>query len=140
MQSWRSDCAPCREALPKLRDLQQKYGRYGLQVVGVAYEKGSLTQKQDAVRPVRSRYNLNYTILFGDQGSCPLGRHNAQQKFLRMHIPAVALARFEIEFDNLDEALYEINTLMEVQAALQDASSGLLFLPWNGNLSAPWQQ
>src|SRR4051812_18000200 len=31
-------------------------------------------------------------------------------------------ARFEIDFDSLDEALDEINTLMEVQGALQDAS------------------
>ena len=47
--------------------------------------------------------------------------------------------RFEIGIENLDEALDEINTLMEVQGALQDASGGYLFLPWNGNLSKPWQ-
>lgn len=49
-------------------------------------------------------------------------------------------ARFEIEIDDLDAALDEINTLMEVQGALQDASQGFLFLPWNGNLSEPWQE
>jgi hypothetical protein len=48
-------------------------------------------------------------------------------------------ARFEIGIDDLDKALDEINTLMEVQGALQDASHGYLFLPWNGNLSEPWQ-
>lgn len=47
-------------------------------------------------------------------------------------------ARFEILIDDLDEALDEINTLMEVQGALQDASRGYLFLPWNGTLSEPW--
>jgi hypothetical protein len=47
-------------------------------------------------------------------------------------------ARFEIGIDDLDEALDEFNTLMEVQGALQDASQGYLFLPWNGNLSEPW--
>ncbi|MDO5693690.1 MAG: hypothetical protein Q4G70_14650 [Pseudomonadota bacterium] len=46
--------------------------------------------------------------------------------------------RFEIEIENLSEALDEINTLMEVQGALQDASDGYLFLPWNGSLSKPW--
>lgn len=40
---------------------------------------------------------------------------------------------------DLDAALDEINTLMEVQVALQEASEGFLFLPWNGNLSEPWQ-
>jgi hypothetical protein len=47
-------------------------------------------------------------------------------------------ARFEIGIDDLDAALDEINTLMEVQGALQDASQGFLFVPWNGNLSEPW--
>ncbi len=48
-------------------------------------------------------------------------------------------ARFEVSFESLDEGLDEINTLMEVQGALQDASRGFLFLPRNGNLSEPWQ-
>jgi hypothetical protein len=47
-------------------------------------------------------------------------------------------ARFEIAIDDLDAALDEISTLMEVQGALQDASQGFLFVPWNGNLSEPW--
>ncbi|MDB5313114.1 MAG: hypothetical protein JWO38_7316 [Gemmataceae bacterium] len=45
--------------------------------------------------------------------------------------------RFEVYFDSPHEALDEINTLMEVQIALQEASGGFLFLPWNGNLSGP---
>jgi hypothetical protein len=48
-------------------------------------------------------------------------------------------ARFEIAFDDLRAALDEINTLMEVQGALQDASQGFLFLPWNGKLSEAWR-
>jgi hypothetical protein len=48
-------------------------------------------------------------------------------------------ARFEIGMDDLDEVLDEANTLMEVQGTLQDASQGLLFLPWNGRLIEPWQ-
>ena len=46
-------------------------------------------------------------------------------------------ARFEVSFGSLDAALGEINTLMEVQVALQEASNGYLFLPWNGHLSGP---
>lgn len=48
-------------------------------------------------------------------------------------------ARFEIGIDDLDEALDEINTLIEVQGALQDASEGYLFVPWNGTLTEPWR-
>lgn len=51
---------------------------------------------------------------------------------------ALCDARFEVYFTNLDQALDEINTLMEMQGALQDASNGYLFLPWNGSLSEPY--
>lgn len=47
-------------------------------------------------------------------------------------------ARFEVYFADLDAALDEINTLIELQGALQDASKGYLFLPWNGSLSEPY--
>lgn len=43
--------------------------------------------------------------------------------------------RFEILIDNLDEVLDEINTLIEVQATLQDATNGFLFNTWNRRLS-----
>ncbi len=46
-------------------------------------------------------------------------------------------ARFEIDIEDLDETLDEINTLIEVQATLQDATGGYLFNSWNGELSAP---
>lgn len=43
--------------------------------------------------------------------------------------------RFEVMFNDLDEALDEINTMIEVQAALQEVSGGYLFLPWNATLT-----
>jgi hypothetical protein len=46
-------------------------------------------------------------------------------------------ARFEVTFVSLDAALDEINTMMEVQVALQKVCRGFLFLPWNGNLAGP---
>ena len=45
-------------------------------------------------------------------------------------------ARFEIAIDDLDEALDEMNTLIEVQATLQQATAGYLFNSWNRELSA----
>lgn len=45
---------------------------------------------------------------------------------------------FVVEIEDFDEALDEINTMMEVQAALQDATGGVLFLSWNGHLSLPY--
>lgn len=46
-------------------------------------------------------------------------------------------ARFEIAIDDLDEALDEINTLIQVQAALQGLTGGIMYTAWNGNLQAP---
>lgn len=45
--------------------------------------------------------------------------------------------RYEILIDDLDLVLDEINTLIEVQATLQSATSGFLFNSWNGEVSGP---
>lgn len=45
-------------------------------------------------------------------------------------------ARFEIAIDDLDEALDETNTLIEVQSTLQDGTGGYLFNAWNAQWSA----
>jgi hypothetical protein len=46
-------------------------------------------------------------------------------------------AYIEITYENLDEALDEINTLIVVQSALQQATGGLLYLSWNQTFSGP---
>lgn len=46
-------------------------------------------------------------------------------------------SRFELSIDDLDAALDEMNTLIEVQCTLQDATRGYLFNSWNGELSGP---
>lgn len=45
--------------------------------------------------------------------------------------------RFEIAIDDLDEALDEANTLIEVQATLQGLTGGYLFNSWNAELLPP---
>ena len=45
--------------------------------------------------------------------------------------------RFEVSIDDLDVALDEVNTLIEVQLGLQDLTNGYLVLPWNGSVQAP---
>ena len=46
-------------------------------------------------------------------------------------------AYIEITFDDLDEVLDEINTLIEVQATLQTATGGLMYCSWNQNWAGP---
>jgi hypothetical protein len=43
----------------------------------------------------------------------------------------------EIAFESLDEVLDEINTLIVVQSALQQATSGLVYRSWNQTFSGP---
>jgi hypothetical protein len=46
-------------------------------------------------------------------------------------------AYIEIRCDALDEVLNEINTLIEVQCTLQDATSALIYCSWNQSFSGP---
>jgi len=45
-------------------------------------------------------------------------------------------ARFEISFDDLEEVLDEMNTLIEVQATLEHAVGGINYNTWNQRLSS----
>jgi peroxiredoxin len=71
---WFTSCGPCCAALRSLVELDRKYRPYGLKIVGIAHEKGSFLEKQDAVRPLRSRYGINYTLLFSGGDTCPVIR------------------------------------------------------------------
>jgi hypothetical protein len=46
-------------------------------------------------------------------------------------------ARYEILIDDPEGVLDEINTLIEVQLALQNATGGFMFNTWNGELAGP---
>jgi hypothetical protein len=46
-------------------------------------------------------------------------------------------ARFEITFDDLQAVREEMNTLLEVQDALQHVTQGFIFNVWNGQLAPP---
>jgi hypothetical protein len=46
-------------------------------------------------------------------------------------------AYIQITFENLEEVLDEINTLIDVQATLQTATHGLMYLSWNQHFTGP---
>ncbi len=46
--------------------------------------------------------------------------------------------RFQVTFDDLDEVLQEINTLIEVNLQLQDLTGGYVKRSWNDEVSPPY--
>ena len=57
---WATWCGPCKVEIPWFIEFQNKYGRSGLQVVGV-----SVDDPLDKLKPFIAQNKLNYTILQG---------------------------------------------------------------------------
>jgi thiol-disulfide isomerase/thioredoxin len=70
---WGTWCVPCRQAIFHLKALQENYGRFGLEVIGIAYEEGPLQDQIRKVQGVRDRMGMNYRLLLGSgMGNCPV--------------------------------------------------------------------
>ena len=59
---WATWCPPCREELPSLKSLQEKYGDKGFSVLGVSIDKGGSKMVARFVRKIR----LNYPVVLGN--------------------------------------------------------------------------
>jgi thiol-disulfide isomerase/thioredoxin len=71
---WHSSCVPCLYTVPVLVKWQKDYGASGLEVIGIAYEKGERDKQAANVRAIRGRYSINYTTLLGASEHCPVER------------------------------------------------------------------
>ncbi len=60
---WAVWCDPCIEEIPKLNELQEKYGERGLEILGVAVPYG---QDEKGVRGFARRNTILYPLLFDD--------------------------------------------------------------------------
>ena len=73
---WGTWCKPCQESIPKLVDLQTRYGSKTLRVVGIAAEESSKSAAEQArsVDEVARKLGINYTLLMSslDGKPCPL--------------------------------------------------------------------
>lgn len=63
---WASWCEPCREEIPLLNQLQQRYAAQGLQVVGVAVDD------EAAVAQFQTEQPLNYPVLLAPEAGFAL--------------------------------------------------------------------
>jgi thiol-disulfide isomerase/thioredoxin len=57
---WATWCGPCKVEIPWFIEFQQKYGKDGLQVVGV-----SIDDTLDKLKPYATQMKMNYTVLQG---------------------------------------------------------------------------
>jgi len=55
---WATWCVPCRAEIPALVEIQAKYGRQGLQIVGV-----SIDDPAEKMQPFVAKYKINYPAL-----------------------------------------------------------------------------
>jgi len=73
---WSTSCIHCIHSIPHLNQLQSRYGPLGLEVIGVCYEPGSLSEKQSRLQQFCERRGIRfqYRQVFGGGGKdrCPV--------------------------------------------------------------------
>lgn len=63
---WGTWCPPCREAVPVLAELYQKYKHHGLEIVGYCYTSSGVTEDPDVVRKFAVENGITWSLLPGD--------------------------------------------------------------------------
>lgn len=62
---WATWCGPCRTEIPGYADLQRKYGKDGLVVVGVSLDTDE--HAADTVDNFVKKFGVNYQVVMGDE-------------------------------------------------------------------------
>lgn len=62
---WATWCPPCREEIPGYIELQDKYGKDGLVIIGVSLDRGG----PKIVKPFVEKTGMNYVVVMGDNST-----------------------------------------------------------------------
>jgi len=62
---WATFCQPCKDEMPALENLWQRYGPDGLVILGIAADRGSI----EVVRDFAARFGLTFPILHDESGT-----------------------------------------------------------------------
>lgn len=67
---WYTTCLPCRDTIPHLKILQDRYGPRGLEIISIACETaGTLEEQKKRVTMVAQRSQTNYRLLLDPPGT-----------------------------------------------------------------------
>jgi|SRR5579884_173456 len=83
---WAHNCHSCLQHIHRLVELQRDYSTYGLEIVSIACETGTVEEQRSRVRAIRGRYNINYLTLLSCGPSCPV-----MAQFQVDHLPLLVL-------------------------------------------------
>jgi thiol-disulfide isomerase/thioredoxin len=83
LEFWGTWCPPCVASIPHMKVLQERYGKAGLEVIGIEYETDGTAQDQiRRVQAMRSLKQISYRLLLGgDIDSCPVKTQFGVTKF-----------------------------------------------------------
>lgn len=104
---WATWCGPCKMEIPGFVELQEKYGKDGLVIVGVSLDEGG----PSVVKPFMKRNKINYPIVmhdgkitdvFGGVSGIPTTFIiNREGKITAKHVGYIDKAQFEKEIKPL---------------------------------------
>ncbi|MBL7153932.1 MAG: redoxin family protein [Phycisphaerae bacterium] len=60
-------CGSCRGETPELVKMKKKYGKRGLEIIGIAFERDPEASAREKVRRWIEKHKINYPVLFGGQ-------------------------------------------------------------------------
>lgn len=76
IEFWGTTCVYCRDIMPALNRLHQQYATRGLEVIGIAIERGADERKEaEAVNKLCTSMHLSYRQLMGRSGTFDAGKH-----------------------------------------------------------------
>jgi thiol-disulfide isomerase/thioredoxin len=122
---WATWCAPCREEIPLLHDLRQRYHGQRLEVVGIALDFHSAVQQYLEKTPI------DYPVLIGEEGGFTATQQFGVQAVLPFSVFADSRGRIlavkvgQLHREEADFILAEIGSLDQGQVGMEEARGAI---------------
>lgn len=108
---WASWCAPCRRSFPWMNELQEKYGRRGLQVIAINVDR----KNEDAQRFL-ARVPARFTVAYDPAGETPRRYGIKSMPSSALIAPDGTVVFMHAGFDDEDKAALETRIRQAMEA------------------------